>query len=163
MPAYLVELEHRESDQVFSYYHGNKLMHFNASLLARLHKSMPGEFRRITLDITQGEYDLCMQHRGVEEPKVAGLPARQLREPGYGVMFEDGSFTIIDGHHRLVRRFRGGVRVMDFWVTDETIWRHCLVEYTEEGEREISASLPPKVDLPERLLSTVELHPKSKN
>ncbi len=164
MPAYEVEIEHRETDQVFSYYHtgaarGSGMLHFNASLLARMHQAMKPEFRRITMDITEAEYDLCMKHRGIEEPKIAALTPKSLREPGYAVMFDDGGLvTIVDGHHRLVRRYRGGVRVMDFWITHEAVWRHCLVEYTEEGERMLAQSIPARVDSPTSLQTSVKVH-----
>lgn len=160
MPIYELEVEHRETDQVFSYYHGggDEMLHFNVSLLARLHKQMPAEFRRITMDIGQAEYDLCMGHRGIEEPKVAKLSPKSLREPGYGCLFDEGSFTIVDGHHRLVRRFRGGVRVMDFWVSPRMIWEHCLVEYNEEGKRKVAEAMPPRVENPEMIPSVVKLH-----
>lgn len=158
MPAYEVEIEHREADQVFTYYHGDAMLHFNASLLARLHAAMPKEFRRITMDIGDAEYDLCMKHRGIEEQKVERLPPRQLRQPGYGVLFEDGSFTIVDGHHRLVRRYRGGVRVMDFYVAPPAIWQHCLVQYDPEAEALIAEHLPPKEENPTLLPSVVKVH-----
>lgn len=158
MPAYAVEIEHRDTDQVFSYYHGNDMLHFNATLLARLHAAMKPEFRRITMDITEREYDLCMKHRGIEEPKVEALRPADLREPGYGCIFEDGSFTIVDGHHRLVRRYRAGVRVMDFWVCYREVWQNCLVEYTGEGERELAKAIPPRVENPQMIPSTVRLH-----
>jgi hypothetical protein len=162
MPAYAIEIEHRETDQVFSYYHGEKMLHFNATLLARLHQQMKPEFRRITMDITEAEYGLCMEHRGIEEPKVAALLPKHLREPGYGIILPNGNFVIVDGHHRLVRRFRGGVRVMDFWVCIPEVWRHCLVEYTEEGERLLAQSIPPRVDNPESIATAVTVHPKGK-
>lgn len=160
MPAYIIDVEHRDSDQVFSYYHGDRMLHFNATLLARMHKQMPDEFRRITMDLDEGVYRLCTENRGIEEPKVEALRPRDLREPGYGVLFEDGSFSIVDGHHRLVRRYRGGVRVMDFWVTSRSVWQHCLIEYTEEGERELAKSIPPKNENPEHIFTHVELHRK---
>lgn len=162
MPAYRIEIEHRETDQVFSYYHGDEMLHFNATLLARLHKQMPGEFRRITMTLDEQTYNLCMDHRGIEEDKVTNLRPRDLREPGYAVFFDEGSFTMIDGHHRLVRRYRGGVRVMDFYVTDDQVWKHCLVEYSEEGEREIARSLPERVHEPMSFASEVVLHPEEK-
>lgn len=158
MPVYTIELDHQPDDQVFSYYHGDKLLHFNVSLLARMHKKMPDEFKRITMDITDREYGLCMEHRGIEEPKVRALHPRQLREPGYMVMFEDGSVSMVDGHHRLVRRYRGGVRVMDFYVTPETIWKNCLVEYPPELEALLAADIPPKIDNPIPFASRVTLH-----
>lgn len=162
MPAYTVELEHRETDQVFSYHHGDEMLHFNASLLARLHKQMPAEFRRITMDLTEENYGLCMSHRGIEEPKVERLRPKDLREPGYAVLFEDGLFTVVDGHHRMVRRYRGGVRVMDFWITTRPVWQHCLVEYSAEHEELLAAQMPPKEENPASIASLVTVHKPEK-
>ena len=160
MPAYTIEIEHRERDQVFSYYHGDTMLHFNASLLARLHEQMPNEFRRITMDLGQAEYDLCMANRGIELPKLDALTAKQLRDPGYGVLFEAGTFSIVDGHHRLVRRYQGGARVMDFYVTHPAVWKHCLIDYAPEHEALLAGAMPPKVINPENLASCVAIHPQ---
>ncbi len=154
MPAYAIEIEHRETDQVFSYYHNDEMLHFNAGLLARMHKQMPNEFRRITMTIGMAEYDLCI----IEEPGVARLSAERIAEPGYGVLFEEGSFTIIDGHHRLVRRYREGRRTMDFYVTTPGVWKHCLIEYTPEYEALLADNMPPKAENPELLPSLVAVH-----
>jgi hypothetical protein len=150
MPAFPVEIEHRVTDQVFSYYHGDKMLHFNATLLARLHKQIgPSQFAKVSMDLTQETYDLCMNHRGIEEEKVNRLRARDLRQPGYGVLFEDdGSFTLIDGHHRLVKRWRIGLRSIGLYVCFEEVWRHCLVSYTAEHEARLMAAMPAKVDDP---------------
>jgi hypothetical protein len=156
MPIYEITADHRPDDQVFSYYHHGKLLHFNVSLLNRLREQMPKEFRRITMDITDAEYRLVMEHRGIEEPKVKALTPKQLREPGLMVMFEqDGTVSIVDGHHRLARRYRGGVRVMDFYVTHETIWRVCLVDYPPELESLLAEEIPPEVEMPAMLASSV--------
>lgn len=160
MKAYSVTIDHRETDQVFSYYHADKMLHFNASLLGRLHKQIPAGFRRITMDLDQAVYDLCMNNRGIEEPKIAALEAKSLRDPGYGVLFESGLFTIVDGHHRLVRRWRGGVRVMDFWVAGPDVWQHCLVHYAPEFEQMLAEGMPPRVADPEPMPSAVILHPR---
>jgi hypothetical protein len=159
MTAYSVEIEHRKTDQVFSTYHADAMLHFNVSLLARLHKQMSGEYRKITMDIGEMEYELCMMHRGIEEPKIEALTATQLREPGYGVLFADGLFTIVDGHHRLVRRYRGGCRTMDFWVTYPEAWRPCLIPSTPEEDAEVAKGLPPRVLEPGQLASLVAIHP----
>jgi hypothetical protein len=159
MPAYTIEIEHRDTDQVFSYFHGDKMLHFNATLLARLHKQMPDEFRRITMELDEQTYGLCMNHRGIEEPKVDRLRPRDLREPGYGVLFaDDGSFTMVDGHHRFVRRYRAGVRVMDFYVTVEAVWRNCLVEYSPEFDQELAKHMPERATEPEKFASRVIIH-----
>lgn len=153
MPFYAVEIEHRDDDQVFSYYHDSKMLHFNASLLNRLRPQVPRGFTRITLDLTDAEYDLVMKHRGIEEPKIEALRPCDLREPGLGVFFDDGLFTVVDGHHRLVRRYRGGVRVMDFWTCHSDVWRHVLVDYSAEAEAILAQAIPARVDHPTTLVS----------
>ena len=158
MPFYGLEIEHRETDQIFSYYHGEVMLHFNASLLGRMRDRMEKEFRRITMDLDVGVYDLCMKHRGIEEPKVERIRPIDLRAPGLGVLFEDGSFTIVDGHHRLVRRWRGGVRVMDFWVCPPATWEHCLVHYPPELEKFLAMGMPERVLDPALIPSVVKVH-----
>jgi hypothetical protein len=158
MPAYSVEIEHRKTDQVFSTYKNDAMLHFNVSLLARLHKQMSGEFRKITMNLDEAVYELCVKHRGIEEPKVEALTATQLREPGYGVMFSDGLFTIVDGHHRLVRRWRGGCRTMDFWVTHQHAWEPCIIKGTAEEDAEIAKGMPVRVLEPGLVTSSVALH-----
>jgi hypothetical protein len=128
------------------------------SLLARLHKQMSGEFRKITMDLDEATYELCVKHRGIEEPKVEALTATQLREPGYGVLFADGLFTIVDGHHRLVRRYRGGCRTMDFWVTYPEAWSPCIIKSTAEEDAEIAQGMPERVLAPGLVASSVMVH-----
>lgn len=151
-----IEAEHRETDQVFSYYHGGGMLHFNASLLARIRAALPPKcFQLITLDIGEDEYALCMAHRGIEEPKLAALTAAQLRDPGYAVLLDEQgmSFTIVDGHHRLVRRYRHGARQMKLWVTSRDIWQHCLVPYSKFDEAVLAQHMPERVAEPAQLLS----------
>lgn len=150
-----IEEEHRPTDQVFTTYQNGKLLHFNASLLGRLQKKLPEGFRRITMQITEAEYRLCMVHRGIEEAKIDALRGRDLREPGIGVLFDEGTFSIVDGHHRLVKCYRGGIRTMDFWVTTSMVWSQCLVDYPPEYAALIEAELPPRVDEPAIIASAV--------
>lgn len=158
MGIYQIDCEHRDGDQIFSYWRGEKMLHFNVTLLERMRQQMPNEFRRITLDLDEAQYDLCMKHRGIEEDKVAALKPSNLREPGMACLLGPDEFTIVDGHHRLVRRYRGGVRVMDFWVMPEEIWRHALVPYGPEEEAEIAKFVPERVDNPEKITTGVTVH-----
>jgi hypothetical protein len=75
-------------------------------------------------------------------------------------LFEEGTFSIVDGHHRLVRRYKGGARVMDFYVTHPVVWKHCLVDYAPEHETLLADAMPPKVINPENLASCVAIHPQ---
>lgn len=158
--AIAFEEAHRPTDQVFSTYQNGQLMHFNASLLRRIRERVPEGFRRITMDIGKGEYSLCMNHRGIEQAKLDKLTPNDLREPGIGVLFDEGTFSIVDGHHRLVARYRMGLRTMDFYVTSSVLWSQCLVEYSPEEKALIEAELPPKSDEPDMIASAVLVHKK---
>lgn len=145
-----IDIHLEETDQVFSVYHENVLLHFNVTLLARIRKQLPKEFHLMRLTISEAEYGLTMEHRGIEEPKVAALRGKDLREPALGVLWDElsegvPSYTMIDGHHRLVRRFRGGVRFIDMWVCFSNIWRTCLMPSTPEEDAKIAKVLPPQV------------------
>lgn len=161
----LVEIDvHIEAtDQVFSYYYEDTMLHFNTSMLARIHKQLPDEFRLFEMNVTDAEYSLCMQHRGIEEPKVAALKGKNLREPGYGVLFDKWltnkvpTFTIVDGHHRLVRRYRGGIRTMSYWICFPYIWRNCLMPGSAEIDAIIAKALPPKVENEPSIFSQVRM------
>jgi hypothetical protein len=160
MTTVAIDLSPQEGDQVFSYYRGETMLHFNTSLLARIRKEAPQVFRRVTIELDDAIYNLCMDHRGIEEPKVERLRPADLREPGYAAIFPESDYTIVDGHHRLVRRYRGGVRTMDFYFSIKQIWQHCLVHYGEEALAQIADSLPERVqDDRQHIASFARLHP----
>lgn len=141
-----IPISHEEGDQIFSYHRGEDILHFNVTLLARIRAAAPEAFRKIEIELTPDIYNVCMDHRGIEEPKVEALTATQLREPGYAVVFPEGDYTVVDGHHRIVRRYRGGARTMDLYFCPlRDIWQHCLVPYTEEETAHIASFLPERV------------------
>lgn len=141
-----IAISHNPGDQIFSYHRGEGILHFNVTLLARIRAAAPEAFRLITIELTPEIYSVCMDHRGIEEPKVEALTPKQLRDPGYAVVFPEGDYTVVDGHHRIVRRYRGGVRTMDLYFCPlQDIWQHCLVPYTEEETAHIASFLPERV------------------
>lgn len=144
-----LELSLEMTDQVFSYLHhdSGKLLHFNTSLLGRIYKQAPKLFKRITFEITPDIYAMVMKYRGIEEPQVAAITEARMQEPGLAVIFpEDRSSVTVDGHHRLVKRYRAGLREMDFLYTMPLVWKHCLMPATPEEAAAIRADLPPSPD-----------------
>jgi hypothetical protein len=154
----IIELTMEPTDQVFSYYSDSdaKLLHLNVGLLARVRKLVPEGFRKMTLELTELEYELCIKHRGVEEPRVAALRGRDLREPGYIILTPPDTYKVVDGHHRMVRRYRGGIRSMEFWAAVPDIWTQCLMTCSPEDEAILAANLPDRVlapaSIPTRIL-----------
>lgn len=147
------EMEYLDTDQVFSYWmDGTDLIHINASLLERVRKVAPSMFRKFTIPLSQEIYDLCMNHRGIEEWKVERLKGKHLREPGHIILWSGDrmdqgipDYTFVDGHHRIVRRWRGGVRTIEAWACLPQLWTQCLMPYTPELHAMIAKMTPPPV------------------
>lgn len=150
MRKVLLRLE--PTDQVFTYEHHDtrELLHFDTSLLGRIYKQAPELFTRITLEVTPEMYAMVMKYRGIEEPKIDALTDAQLAEPGLAAIFPPDSSVTVDGHHRLVKRYRNGLREMDFLYTVRRVWEHCLLPATPEEAAALREVLPPS---PERKIT----------
>lgn len=155
-----IDLSLRETDQVFSYVHHvtGEILNFDTSLLGRIHDQAETLFRRVTIEVTPEIYGMVMKYRGIEEPRVTALTEGQLGEPGLGAIFEDGNSAVLDGHHRLVRRYRAGLREIDILYTPPQIWKLCLLPATEAEAEEIRKILPPTPNEDTLLVSRATIH-----
>jgi len=122
-----------ETDQIFTVHHRSedKFYFINVGLLHRLRKAAPHTFKLIRLDISEELYNFYMAQRGIEEDHIARMKGAQLREPGMAIFDEAGDMTMIDGHHRAVRRYRGNLKWLNVWVTVPMVWRQALVDAPE--------------------------------
>lgn len=123
-----LNLTRQITDHVFSYerHDTHQTYYWNTSLLERIRLQRPHWFKRITLDIIPQIYDLVLLHRGIEEPHIAALSNERMEEPGLGLFFNDNDqFVLVDGNHRLVKRYRRGLKQMDVWTTVEPVWSLC--------------------------------------
>lgn len=53
---------------------------------------------------------------GVEETQIKDLTAKDLARPGIGVMIKNGNLILIDGNHRLVARWRKGLKTFRLFI-----------------------------------------------
>lgn len=67
-------------------------------------------FRMVRATVNEGWCKYILENNGVEEQRVASLTPEDLERPGIMIVWTDDMIhtTIIDGSHRLVRRFRDG-------------------------------------------------------
>lgn len=132
------------TDAVFSYERADtkELFYFNTDLLERIRQQQPGWFRRITLDVIPEIYDLVLLGRGIEEAHLKTLSAERLEEPGLGIHFDDGAFVLVDGNHRLVERYRRGLKSIDVWATVSGVWQLCQVNPCPELKTMMDAERP---------------------
>jgi len=149
------------SDPVFSYQRANsdEVLYFNTGLLDRMRLQQPHLFKRITLDVTPDIYDLVLTQRGIEEPHLKTLSAARLTEPGLGAIFEDGTFSLVDGNHRLVQRYRLDMKKFDVWICTKSVWELCLVNLPPEIRAALDGERPVmRTDTTGNVVSKALLH-----
>lgn len=102
----------REGDEVFqNAVHGA----FNVSLMQELVETSPEKFKMMHLDLVQEHMDYVLGFIGLNQAVISSMTPQRRDEPVLGVWLEDESpLLLIDGHHRIVRRWRDGLR--DVWV-----------------------------------------------
>jgi hypothetical protein len=66
-------------------------------------------------------------------------------------------YTVVDGHHRLVRRFRGGVRQMDFYACMPSLWRQILMPSSPEEDAVVAKTLPDRPENPTNIIHEVTM------
>lgn len=131
--------ECRATDQIFQHIDGDVTPHvtrfFNASALMRHICANPDAAGRYVSEFSDDLKRHLMTRAGVEMPRVLALPPEALRVPALAVNFvlSDGSErqVIIDGNHRLRRLLMEGANTFRFFLVEEPVWKHFLVE--QEG------------------------------
>lgn len=104
------------------------------------------------IPLTEGFHEHLMKD-GVEtsEDHIYNLPTAQLNVPALGVDWNDGSqgMTVIDGNHRLIRRFRDGLPTGRIILTPMQFLRRYVLldrlgELSEESRAEFARMPPPR-------------------
>ena len=83
------------------------------------------EYIRATMDSAHAMH--VSEHCGIEEPRLASITPERLAEPLLAVRLGDGSALLIDGHHRLVKRWRHGLKFYDVMVVKAGHWEWSLI------------------------------------
>lgn len=72
------------------------------------------KFEVFRSEISDAWYNHILKNGGIEEPRVAGLSEQDLKRPLITILFPQGWTQIIDGNHRLIKRYRRGTRVVRY-------------------------------------------------
>jgi len=115
------------TDELFSHedLHG-ATRHFNASAMTRavLANTVTPVFETLAL------YDDLVAHiekfHGVEEPHLANLGS-SINNPIIVVEFPDGDNLVVDGNHRVVKRWRLGLKTVPAAIFKPGQWEPFLV------------------------------------
>jgi hypothetical protein len=119
---------------------GHEDLVFCVPKLAQLRAEQPGAWETIEIPVVASDAAMIATQRGIEVAHLNRLRSHQLDEPGLAVFLEDGSFLIVDGNHRYVKRANIGRAGMRFHVCRPPTWRAALIDIAAtrrgwEGER----------------------------
>ncbi len=126
-----IDLKPMDAEQVFTWTSddGTQTLHFRASVMERFLKQNPDfaqyVLKRVPLD--QGFARFVRDFRGLEDPHLFALPIERLEVPTISCAMPDGSYLLVDGHHRYYRRYLAGKTTVDSYLIPEPIWKHFLV------------------------------------
>lgn len=98
------------TEEIFDFYFDaeDKTYRFNVRWIknAIVKGEIPFAMFRATL--TKEWYDIILQQAGIEEDRISEI--KELNRPGLLVIWPDQSSVLIDGNHRLIARWRRGLR-----------------------------------------------------
>jgi hypothetical protein len=124
-----LEYTNRETFEFFDSQTGFRcLFDIRAITDAAVKGEIPSHVGRV--DFTMDSYLTFMQEGGVEEEHIARIDDKRLKVPGIYITWPTGEMTIIDGRHRVVKRFRIGKPHHRMIVIRDPYWRPFLLDMT---------------------------------
>lgn len=79
--------------------------------------------------------DIITHRGGIEEPRIARLTPQYRDKPIIGIFWEDGLFMVVDGNHRLLRRWRDGFTDTKAFIFTHPFWRQFLIDLPVNKEK----------------------------
>jgi hypothetical protein len=101
--------------------------HWNTSAMVRAVFQRKVKPSLVNCPLTEDLIQHIEQNHGVEEPNISQLPDKVLDIPVVLVHFEDGQDLLVDGNHRVVKRWRKGLRNVDALLFQPKDWEPFLL------------------------------------
>jgi hypothetical protein len=101
--------------------------HWNTSAMVRAVFQRRVKPSLVNCPLTEDLIQHIEQNHGVEEPNIAQLPDKVLEIPVVLVHFDDGSDLLVDGNHRVVKRWRKGLRDVNAMLFQPKDWEPFLL------------------------------------
>jgi hypothetical protein len=112
-----------------------EIRHFNATDLYRDILAGKVNYSVFVVPFTGSDYLRIVNDNGVEEPRVDRLTYNICRRPILVAQFPQGEHVLIDGNHRVVRRFREGLNYCTAFFVEHPAWSKYLVTMPRLVER----------------------------
>ncbi len=116
--------------QVFSYRanDGSLDIHVDIEKMYRIIRSNPEKFTLITIGLIETQVNHVRKFNGITISQLAMVSAERMNEPGIMLHRRNGMDVVLDGNHRLVKRFMNGLDYIDMWKVSEHDIRPALLK-----------------------------------
>jgi hypothetical protein len=119
--------------QLFSFSEGvhgeaGETMMFCVPKLDALRIEQPALWETIEVDIVADDAAMIIAQRGIEIPALKRMSRARMEEPGLAVFRANGSFLLVDGNHRYVKRHMARRATMVFHTCRTPTWHAALLD-----------------------------------
>lgn len=74
-----------------------------------------------------------LQERGVDLQYANSLPEERKREPVLGLLWEEGTMLLVDGHHRIAALHNAGAEEFRAYLLPMSIWERYALPDRQRG------------------------------
>jgi hypothetical protein len=121
-------LDGHPTDEIFSHTDEDGVTrHWNTSAMVRAVFERKVKPAHGECDINGSLVAHILSNHGVEEANLAQLPDKVLDIPVVLAQFTDGTSLLIDGNHRVVKRWRKGLKKVHAMIFSEEQWKPFLL------------------------------------
>jgi len=126
------------SQQIFTHKEDETgiVRHWHVNTLQEMVK-LPRLFRhdKLLTSLAKKQVDFVRNNNGVNDTFLHTISKARLREPGILVMLPDVSYVVVDGNHRMVRRYDTGHLDMLFYTFTLQVAEHALLNIPPEMQK----------------------------
>ena len=128
-----VKIDFLPTDETFVFREDSTgdMLYFGISAMERFAKKYAGRCEQCQMmkaPITGELIRIINERAGIERAHLDRMPDERLRDPVMGVEWDDGTVTIVDGNHRLMKLHQRGIALVNMYLFKNPFWRTFLQE-----------------------------------
>jgi hypothetical protein len=107
---------------------GHEDLVFCVPKLIEMHAQHPEHWETIEIPLIPEDARMIDETRGINMSHLRRMPRARMEEPGIAVFMQDGSFLLVDGNHRYLKRINAGRETMVFHTCRPPTWEAALLD-----------------------------------
>lgn len=137
-----MKLAYEISDKDEAFTHIDKdtgeMRHFAIGVMNKFAFAYAGSCQDIicqTLGISEQNIEILEAYGGIEEHRIKRFDEQHRDKPILGIYWGDGTFTVVDGNHRVLRRWRDGFKIVKAFCFKFPFWEQFLFDLNVDKDK----------------------------